>query len=141
MEKKSMTTFDEVLSNLKEKLVKANYEEFTYRIPGETINIVPCSQKSMIFEEGDIDYYLVYSEIIHGGESLDIIADQIVNCEEIKSNFSKEEIKLRNYFDKYIDTDNPDYDSWDFYCDWHKDVYGFRPKGLICGTYVSNRNK
>ena len=23
------------------------------------------------------------------------------------------------------------------YSDWHKDVFGFRPHGMVCGQYVS----
>ena len=133
--------FETTLANLRSKLEKSNFEEFSYKIPGELIHIVPCSDKAIIFEESDIDYYLMYSDTIYGGESLAVIAEQIVNCETIKQNISKEEKKIRTFFDKHIDTDTPDYEAWDFYCDWHKDVFGFRPRGIVCGNYVSERNK
>lgn len=43
----------------------------------------------------------------------------------------KELPKITKYFEEYIkgkkwEDINPD--TWDFYSDWHKDVFGFRPR-------------
>ena len=132
-------TYETILDYLNDKLISANYNEFTFKIPGETITISPCSN-TMIFDRSDIEYYMIYSDIIHSCDSLETIAQQIVDCEETKERLTKEQLKIRAFFDKYIDTDTPDYDSWDFYCDWHKDVFGYKPRGISCGGYVSDRN-
>lgn len=55
------------------------------------------------------------------------------------------EPKLRQYFlDNFlgktwqeIEGDEALYDKWGFYSDWHKDVYGYRPHGIVCGVYIN----
>lgn len=50
------------------------------------------------------------------------------------------EPKIREYFAEHFEGktwDNIDPERWDFYSDWHKDVFGFRPHGIVCGVYVS----
>ena len=50
------------------------------------------------------------------------------------------EPKIREYFAKYIQGrtfDKIDPNDWDFYSDWHKDVFGYRPHGIVCGEYVN----
>ena len=55
------------------------------------------------------------------------------------------EPKLRQYFfDNFygkswseIENNEELYSKWDFYSDWHKDVYGYRPHGIICGVYIN----
>lgn len=50
------------------------------------------------------------------------------------------EPKIREYFHKYIEGrtfSQIDPHDWDFYSDWHKDVFGYRPHGIVCGEYVS----
>lgn len=130
--------YESILSRLNSELEKYRFGEFNFKIPGETITIVPCSN-SIIFDKSDIEYYIVYSSIICSANSLECIAHQIVDIEDTTNKLTKEQTKIREFFNTYVDTDTPDYDSWDFYCDWHKDVYGFRPRGLVCGDYVSNR--
>lgn len=36
-----------------------------------------------------------------------------------------------------IVNNNELYERWGFYSDWHKDVFGYRPHGVVCGKYVS----
>jgi hypothetical protein len=33
--------------------------------------------------------------------------------------------------------DEIDPNCWDFYSDWHKDVFGYRPHGIVCGEYIN----
>lgn len=50
------------------------------------------------------------------------------------------EPRIREFFAKHIEGktwEEIDPQDWDFYSDWHKDVFGFRPHAIVCGTYVS----
>ena len=50
------------------------------------------------------------------------------------------EPKIREFFAKYIEgkTRNEiDPDTWGWYSDWHKDVFGYRPHGIVCGEYIN----
>ena len=50
------------------------------------------------------------------------------------------EPKIREYFAKYIEGrtwDSIDPNDWDFYSDWHKEVFGYRPHGIVCGEYIN----
>ena len=55
------------------------------------------------------------------------------------------EPKLRQYFfDNFygkswseIKGNKELYNNWSFYSDWHKDVYGYRPHGIVCGVYIN----
>ena len=65
--------------------------------------------------------------------------------EEEKAYFAENEPKLRQYFKDHfegkswneIESDEKLYDCWGFYSDWHKDVYGYRPHGIVCGQYIN----
>lgn len=30
----------------------------------------------------------------------------------------------------------PDVGDWSWYSDWHKDTFGYRPHGIVCGEYI-----
>lgn len=71
------------------------------------------------FTEADYDEYLRLDAINH---------------DEYRQ---REEPRLREYFEKYIkgkSWEEIDQDRWDWYSDWHKDVYGYRPRTTeYCG--------
>lgn len=49
------------------------------------------------------------------------------------------EPKIRKYFAEHLegkDWKDIDPDDWSFYSDWHKDVFGYRPHGIVCGEYI-----
>jgi hypothetical protein len=59
-------------------------------------------------------------------------------AEEDKS--YNEEDEIREYFAEHFEGkiwDEIEPERWEFYSDWHKDVFGFRPHGIVCGVYVS----
>ena len=47
----------------------------------------------------------------------------------------KEIAQLHEYFEKH-QREGWDDDSWSWYSDWHKDAFGYRPHGRVCGEYV-----
>ena len=50
---------------------------------------------------------------------------------EQKEYTEREEPKLQKFYDKHIkgkSFDEIDPEDWEFYSDWHKDIFGYRPK-------------
>lgn len=68
-------------------------------------------------------------------------ADMIFNYVEEDERYRREnEPKIREYFEKnFVGKEWKDIDPemWDFYSDWHKDVFGYRPHGIVCGEYIN----
>ena len=68
-------------------------------------------------------------------------SEMIYNYVEDDENFRKEnESQIREYFAEHFagkTWDEIEPERWDFFSDWHKDVFGYRPHGIVCGIYVS----
>ena len=50
------------------------------------------------------------------------------------------EPKIREYFAEHFEGkewNDIDPEEWDWYSDWHKDVFGYRPHGIVCGEYIN----
>lgn len=70
------------------------------------------------------------------------LIDEVAEAEEYKR---ENEPKIREYFQKYfadktskeISEDEELCERWDGYSDWHKDVFGYRPHGIVCGVYIN----
>lgn len=77
-----------------------------------------------VCDDYDGNYYLVYGCLPWLGGKLERVAEQLANIENLVKDAEKEKQELKDYYDKYHDTDEMD---WDWYSDWYKDVYGFRP--------------
>jgi hypothetical protein len=50
------------------------------------------------------------------------------------------EPKIRQFFAEHFEGKtrkeiDPEY--WGWYSDWHKDVFGYRPHGIVCGEYIN----
>lgn len=68
----------------------------------------------------------------------------LINAEEDERYRRENEPKLREYFNKWfagksweeIRNNEELYDNWGYYSDWHKDCFGYRPHGVVCGEYV-----
>lgn len=60
--------------------------------------------------------------------------------EEEKSYREENEPKIREYFATHFEGKTwPEIDpeEWSWYSDWHKDVFGYRPHGIVCGEYIN----
>jgi hypothetical protein len=68
-------------------------------------------------------------------------SEMIYDYREADKKYREEnEPKIREYFAKYIEGrtfNNIDPYDWEFYSDWHKDVFGYRPHGIVCGEYIN----
>lgn len=105
---------------------------------GDVITISPCSY-APVANEQNTEYYLVFSPSTPnlGGDTLEIIAEQLASYERHLQERAAEKAKLRAYFDRNIAAGEYDAETWSFYSDWHKDIYGYRPHGIVCGVYVN----
>lgn len=100
----------------------------TMKVDGCKINIVPMGNY------GYGEYWLTYGFERSGFETLDELATYIYNYENEKKAHENEIKKITKYFNEEISKGKGD---WDWYSDWHKDVFGFRPHGNVCGVYVN----
>lgn len=70
---------------------------------------------------------------LHPDWFIDTIAEELAYREE-------NEPKVRAYFKEHFEGktwSEIDGDLWSFYSDWHKDVFGYRPHGIVCGEYIN----
>lgn len=116
---------------------KNGFEEITVTCPdGAKATIVPMSYidaKSV----KDCDYFLVYCDLPWmGHENLDKVIDELNHHEDFVREAEADKRELRAYFDEHQKTGWDD-ESWGFYSDWHKDCYGYRPHGYVCGEYIN----
>lgn len=67
--------------------------------------------------------------------------DMIYNYREEDERYRREnEPKIRAYFAEHIEGKTwaeIEPERWEFYSDWHKDVFGYRPHGIVCGEYIN----
>lgn len=94
---------------------------------------VPCSYEDKIENENQCDYFLLYWDLPWGGNNtLEKIVRDLNNHEKLVKETEDDKAKLREYFEDHQQRGWDD-DSFGFYSDWHKDVFGFRPRGYVFG--------
>ena len=107
---------------------------------GTTAIVTPCYYGEITpnIQLKDIEYFLVSCEGLPwlSGETLDVVANNFNNIFKLREEAEKEKEELRNYFEENEKT-NWENGDWGWYSDWHKDVYGYRPHGHVCGVYVN----
>lgn len=88
-----------------------------------------------------LEYVLVTCDLPYlGGDNLDQVIDRLNRHAELVREANDEKARLNQFFEKHIAPGNFDGDTWGTYSDWHKDVYGYRPHGVIReadGRYVN----
>lgn len=117
-------------------LAQNGWEDTTVHCPdGTPVTISPCSYVD-IHSLADCDWFLVYGDLPwSGGSDLAKIVDELNRHEERVAEADEEKARLRAYFAAH-ELRGWDDDSWSWYSDWHKDCYGYRPHGHVCGEYV-----
>ena len=84
----------------------------------------------------DCEYFLIYWDMPLGGEeNIDALVNTLNRHEELLEEQNKSVMAIHSYFNEH-QANGWKADDWDFYSDWHKDVFGFRPHGKVCGVYV-----
>ena len=122
-----------------EALAKNDFGETTFTLTdGSKAVIDPCwyGPEKRPTEE-DIEFYLVYCEGLPylSDSKLDKIVQNLNNIIELRTQSYTQKINLLKYFALHEENGWDD-ESWGFYSDFHKDVYGYRPHGKVCGVYI-----
>ena len=72
---------------------------------------------------------------------LDNEPDKVYDYREADRKYKEDnEPKIHKYFAEHFEGktwEEIDPDLWQCYSDWHKDVFGFRPHGIVCGEYIN----
>lgn len=107
---------------------------------GSTIGITAYS--SYYGDEPRKESHIEWYEVSWGidWEGANKLSDVVRICNthaDITRRNLEEKNKLRAYFDKHIKDGNYTAEEWDWYSDWHKDCYGYRPHGIVCGEYIN----
>ena len=101
---------------------------------GAKATVSPCGWQIQKVE--DCEYFLIYWDIPWGGENkIETLVSVLNRHAELAKEQEDEKVKIRAYFDEHQKKGWDD-DSWSWYSDWHKDVFGFRPHARVCGEYV-----
>ena len=101
---------------------------------GAEATVAPCGWEIQKVE--DCEYFLIYWDIPWGGEnSIERLVSTLNRHAELADEQEKSKKEISYYFEKH-QQEGWDDDSWEFYSDWHKDVFGYRPHGYVCGVYV-----
>lgn len=132
-------------------------QELKNRLENRTTQFLDLTMKNgdKISIDDLYGYYVYFSKIgkCTRAEDFDDLVDIVMNhpakqnevLAEEQRYFAENEPKLRAYFSKYFEgktweeirQDEELYSRLDFYSDWHKNVYGYRPHGIVCGEYIN----
>ena len=134
--KEDVTMKEYTVETLAQILSANKWEETTITCPdGAEVVVSPCFYGECNGIE-DCDYFLVYADIPWmGGSDFAKVVEQINNHGKYVEELEKERNDLRAYFEEGEKEGWKEHD-WSFYSDWHKDLYGYRPHGHVCGEYV-----
>lgn len=104
------------------------WEDLTVTCPdGVSVSIHPCSYVDISKVE-DCDYFLVEGDMPWmGGDNLDNVIAELNNHAELVKESNEAKAQLKEYYEKH-EREGWDEESYSFYSDWHKDLYGFRPR-------------
>lgn len=122
-------------------MIKEEGGAIDYPLSDCDVHISPCIydyEKSIHEAElKDIEYYLVYSNVVNGGRTIFELTTSLVNYEQIKGNYEKSMNSLQEFYESKIlpiedkprdELTEEDRENFGTYSDWHKDIYGHRPR-------------
>ena len=124
-------------------LARRNNRAFYYVTPFEDIRIKPCKSS-----DGVLEYFLVDSDVVHSNNTAFCIAKAIVNYENIFKAQEQSKADLQQFYEEKIKVLNgrsnlskEELNYLDTFSDWHKELYGYRPRGNqnACETTKTHR--
>lgn len=124
-----MFTIEKTTLTLKKKIEEAikngtNEINLTVKATGDKVKIILCSMAD-IKSIDDVEYFMMECRFPWAGSSkIEDIADLLNNWQARIDDENDDKLKLRKYYEENYGTEKFD-DDW--FSDWHKDVYGFRP--------------
>ena len=123
---------NKVKAELIRRFKENNFNEIklTMKYDNAVVVITPCTMGCVPMNKiEDVEYFLMKCTTIntYGSENLDDVVDFLVNYEnEVKENEEQIE-KCRKYWEEHVRYSTDKYMD-DFYSDWHKDLFGYRPR-------------
>lgn len=128
-----MLTYDFV----ENALVKNGFNPTSFTCDdGAEVVITPCFYEDKVERADQCEYFLVDGDLPWmGGSSLEKVVNDLNRHASLVAESEDEKKQLLDFFNQH-QVNGWDDDSWSWYSDWHKDVYGYRPHGYVCGEYV-----
>lgn len=125
-------TIDKLVARFEE----AGWEEITITMKcnGDELTISPCFAHCDIKKKKEnAEYFLVYGPMPWmGRDTIEELAKDLIDYENILKAQRKAEANLKAYFEEHIKDGNYEPEEWSWYSDWHKDITGHRPRGIVC---------
>lgn len=124
-----MFTIEKTTLALNKKIEEAikngtNEINLTVKATGDKVKIILCSMAD-IKSIDDVEYFMMECRFPWAGSSkIEDIANLLNNWQARIDDENDDKLKLRKYYEENYGTDEFN-DDW--FSDWHKDVYGFRP--------------
>lgn len=106
----------------------------TMKSTGIKMALIPCAQTDHINDLSEVEWILVYGDQDANtfGGTVEDTCKQLADYDTRHQKWIDETKKIQEYFDKYLkDSDRNDaewQEHWGWYSDWHKDLFGYRPR-------------
>lgn len=121
---------NKIKTELQRRMEENNFKaiEIKMNIDKAVIRITPCSYGNITKVE-DCEYFLMDCTTINmlGHDTLEEVAKDIMNYQNMKESNNREIEECRQYWLKNVKNSTSPYMD-DYYSDWHKDLFGHRPK-------------
>lgn len=117
-------------------------------IPGSDGSLFTITAYSMFIctDIDDVEWFNIWHPTMHivGDGTVNTVLDYLNNTEKYLTEDAGDKAKLYKYFLDHQESWQKPYSEWSeeeqetfgFYSDWHKDVWGFRPHGIVYGILV-----
>lgn len=131
-------TLQKAVGYIKEKLRENNFDEYTFsHKSGAHVSVCPCAYGEIRKFE-DVMFYTMRCDVLNlcGSEDLEYVARTLLTLEDLIEEDKKEKARFFKFWKENIRDGRGDrtekewMDLISLYSDWHKDLYGYRPKGL-----------
>lgn len=115
----------------------------TMKTDGNELRLVPCfdnpadepeSMSKLVLASADYLLVIGSGVAVNMGGKPHKVCHQLATYDELLKKREEDIKKLEDYCHNHQDDDCFGSDSFEFYSDWHKDVFGFRPRGWTVGV-------
>ena len=128
----------DVVAEIKTALEKNGYKDVFVSVKeGYSIKISPMVNGIEAPKKPeDVDYFLTHDYLVGGNACLYLLAADIVNYDTLQKEQDRSEEDLQTFYEEKISTfihepaetwTTEQWEAYDFFSDYHKDVYGHRP--------------
>ena len=125
-------------NTVKTMIEENGFQKTRITCPDGTEAIVsPCFYGSEISDVEQCEYFLIDWDMPWGGEStLEALVNTLNNHAELLKAQEESKSELVKFFDHY-QQNGWDSDAFSTFSDWHKDVFGFRPRCTAFGQRIN----